>query len=951
MARKKTTARKRTQSSTRRTTKKQLEQEMFKKKIIQNEIIGVIIFFFGVFMLYSIWSKDSGVFGNNLHNISMFLFGSVGAFLIGVSFLGLGFYITSKLKPFNETLTLTCILVIIFNIMAFFNVGGELLKYGAFTNQLFNAVLNVVTKGGIIGIWLGGIYTTLLSETGAYIFIVALIIVCLILIFKDNIANYKEDRKAIRQKEREVKKEIKAQRLTQKIKDREEEIRTRADRQPIKTSLFPSFKSKLIKNPYDEKDAIKTSKDKEEVLNKWEDEYKQSKNPFKRKEKNIIKEDVKKEEPKKEEPIIRTYYRNDQGDFSKDVKEENKPKEEFNLEEMPSKEEIKNRIRAEQGIDEIIKETQEKQDETNKQIERTKDFVNHKPVNKEDFIEDGEEIPIEKIDVSDIDRANKEQKEQLDKLREAMNGGNTINQVEEAKEKQIVNEKPLVEEKEEIPYVFPKPSLLKPNKNRNNKGERDRVLENTRILEETLANFKVGARVTEVSIGPTVTRYEMELDPGIKVSKVVGLQDNLAMALAANGIRMEAPIPGKSAIGIEVPNKEVSIVGFREIVEDEKFKNAKSKLAVALGKNVTGDMVIMDIAKLPHLLIAGATGSGKSVCINAIINSILFHADPNEVRLILIDPKMVELNIYEGIPHLLVPVETDPNHAAGALKWAEKQMKIRYDLFAQNRVRDINGYNKKMEKTGGEKMAQWVIIIDELADLMMTCASQVESAICRLAQLARAAGIHLVLATQRPSVDVITGLIKANIPSRISFAVSSQIDSRTILDMAGAEKLLGRGDMLYSPVGSNAPMRAQCAFISDEEVESVVKFIKETQRPNYDEDAIKGIETVSVEENMPGSKDNLHKEDFIDEKFNDALNLAFELGEVSTSMLQRRLRIGYARAGSIIDELEQRGIISPKDGSKPRKVLKKREDFFSNSVVESDEVYPEGTLDIEDEIM
>lgn len=940
LARKKTTARKRTQTSSRRTTKKQLEQEMFKKKIIQNEIIGVIIFFFGVFMLYSIWSKDSGVFGNNLHNISMFLFGSVGAFLIGVSFLGLGIYITSKLKPFSETLTLACIVFIIFNIMAFFNVGGDLLKYGAFTNQLFNAVLNVVTKGGIIGIWLGGLYTTFLGETGAYIFIFACIIVCLILIFKDNIASYKEDRKAIRQKEREVKKEIKAQRLTKKIQDREEQLRTKADRQPVRTSFFPSFKSKLIKNPYDEKDAIKTSKDKEEVLNKWEDEYKKSKNPFKKKDNS---ENVK-QEVKKEEPIIRTYYRNENGDFKKEVNEE-KPKEEVIQNEKLSKEEIKSKVREEQGFDEIIKETQEKQDETNKQIERTKDFVNHKPINKEDFIEDGEEIPIERIDISDIDRANKAQREQLDKLRVAMDNGSI------AKITEIENKEPLVTEKEQIPYVFPDSSLLKPNKNRNNKGERDRVLENTRILEETLANFKVGARVTEVSIGPTVTRYEMELEPGIKVSKVVGLQDNLAMALAANGIRMEAPIPGKSAIGIEVPNKEVSVVGFREIVEDEKFKNAKSKLSVALGKNVTGDMVIMDIAKLPHLLIAGATGSGKSVCINAIINSILFHADPNEVRLILIDPKMVELNIYEGIPHLLVPVETDPNHAAGALKWAEKQMKIRYDLFAQNRVRDINGYNKKMEKTGGEKMAQWVIIIDELADLMMTCASQVESAICRLAQLARAAGIHLVLATQRPSVDVITGLIKANIPSRISFAVSSQIDSRTILDMAGAEKLLGRGDMLYSPVGSNAPMRAQCAFISDEEVESVVKFIKETQRPNYDEDAIKGIETVSAEENMPGSKENLHKEDFIDEKFNDALNLAFELGEVSTSMLQRRLRIGYARAGSIIDELEQRGIISPKDGSKPRKVLKKREDFFSNSVVESDEVYPEGTLDIEDEIM
>jgi len=919
---------KKTTGRTVRTSKKQLEQDIYRKKIIQNEVIGVIILFFSIFMLYSLWSKDSGVFGNNLHNISMFLFGSVGTALIGVSFLGLGFYIISRLKPFKETVTVVCVTVIIFNIMAAFNIGGELLKYGAFTTQLFSAVLNVVTKGGIIGIWIGGFYTTFLSEIGGYIFIVASILVCLILIFKDNIALYKEDRKAIRSKEREIRKEIREERLNQKLIEREEALRKQAMEPKSKTGIFPAFKSKLPKNPYDE-NSINTDKDKEEVLSKWEKEYKESKNPFKRDKQN------------REEPIIKTYYRSDQGDFvdsDEEIKKNNSGS--LNTEIKLSKDEIKSRVRAEQGIDDIIKQTQESQDKANKEIERTKSFVEHKDINQEDLIDNSPVEHIERMDISDIDKANKEQKEQLNKIKEAMADGVVDGSTGSS----------LVIEKEKVPYVFPKASLLKRSASRNNKGERDRVLENTKILEETLMNFKVGAKVTEVSIGPTVTRYELELEPGIKVSKVVGLQDNLAMALAANGIRMEAPIPGKSAIGIEVPNKEVSVVGFREIVEDKKFKDAKSKLSIALGKNVTGDMVIMDIAKLPHLLIAGATGSGKSVCINAIINSILFHADPEEVRLILIDPKMVELNVYEGIPHLLVPVETDPNHAAGALKWAEKQMKIRYDLFAQNRVRDIKGYNKKMEATGGEKMAQWGIIIDELADLMMTCASQVESAICRLAQLARAAGIHLVLATQRPSVDVITGLIKANIPSRISFAVSSQIDSRTILDMAGAEKLLGRGDMLYAPVGSTGPMRAQCAYISDEEVEEVVKFIKRTQVPNYDEDAIKGIETVSVEENMPGSEKDVNREDFIDDKFNDALNIAFELGEISTSMLQRRLRIGYARAGRIVDELEQRGIVSAPEGSKPRKVLKKREDFFSNSVVESDEVYPEGTLDIEEEI-
>ncbi|MCL2396652.1 MAG: DNA translocase FtsK [Defluviitaleaceae bacterium] len=461
-------------------------------------------------------------------------------------------------------------------------------------------------------------------------------------------------------------------------------------------------------------------------------------------------------------------------------------------------------------------------------------------------------------------------------------------------------------------YIFPPVELLRENTYQPSLSSRAQILENSKKLEETLQSFGVSARVVEVSKGPTVTRYELSPGSGVKVSKISGLADDLALNLAAAGIRIEAPIPNKSVVGIEIPNKDVQAVYLREVIDDEAFWNAPGKLSFAMGKDIAGNIVIADIARMPHLLIAGATGSGKSVCINTLITSIIYKATPSEVKLLMIDPKVVELSVYNGIPHLLIPVVTDPKKASGALAWAVREMDNRYNMFAETRVRDLAGYNNHLAERGQEKLPQIVIIIDELADLMMTCGKEVEESICRLAQKARAAGIHLIVATQRPSVDVITGLIKANVPSRLAFAVSSGTDSRTILDTQGAEKLLGKGDMLFSPVGLNKPQRIQGSFISDKEVENIVNFIKQDGETEYSEEMIEKITTVADVDEFSADSDPL---------IDDAIGFIVEREKASTSMLQRRFRIGYNRAARMMEELWARGLVGPEDGAKPRKVL------------------------------
>lgn len=478
---------------------------------------------------------------------------------------------------------------------------------------------------------------------------------------------------------------------------------------------------------------------------------------------------------------------------------------------------------------------------------------------------------------------------------------------------------------EEHNYIFPPMSLLTVNKSIDNNIDRRSIHATATKLQRTLASFSVDAKVTNITKGPTVTRYELTPNTGVKVSSIVNLADDIALNLAAKSIRIEAPIPGRAAVGIEVPNEITESVLIRDLIESEEYRKSTSPIAVALGKNTAGDTMICDIEKMPHLLIAGATGSGKSVGINSFIVSILYKSKPSDVKMMLIDPKMVELSGYNGIPHLLIPVVTDPKKAAGALNWAVQEMIRRYNLFASKGVKEIKGYNKVIEKeVGGVKLPQIVIIIDELADLMMVAKKDVEDAICRLAQMARAAGMHLVVATQRPSVDVITGLIKANIPSRIAFTVSSQIDSRTILDSAGAEKLLGKGDMLYFPVGENKPQRIQGAYVSEKEIESIVENIKANNTTNYSEDIIDTIEKVNKVSDT--DKDGDGEED-IDPLLNDAINMVVDMGSASASMLQRRFKIGYSRAGRIVDQMEARGLVSGYDGSKPRQVLISKDEW------------------------
>ncbi|WP_374111477.1 DNA translocase FtsK 4TM domain-containing protein [uncultured Clostridium sp.] len=539
-------------------------------------------------------------------------------------------------------------------------------------------------------------------------------------------------------------------------------------------------------------------------------------------------------------------------------------------------------------------------------IDESKIITDSNPFNIEVFDEDKQDFSK----VSTYEEKSKK-KEKLD------------NSVKEVVSKEI--EESLYEEKkEEKEYIHPSVELLNINSKMKLKSEdKKELIENAGKLEGILNDFGVDAKVIQVTKGPSVTRFEIQPSPGVKVSKIVNLQDDIALGLAASGVRMEAPIPGKAAIGIEVPNSKQTAVFLREVLDSKEFETTNKKLAFALGKDIAGKCVVGDLSTMPHMLIAGATGSGKSVCINTLIVSLLYKYSPKEVKLLMVDPKVVELSVYNGIPHLLIPVVTDPKKAAAALNWAVNEMNKRYKLFADASVRNIESYNALFDKgIIEEKLPYTVIIVDELADLMMACPNDVEDYICRLAQMARAAGMHLIIATQRPSVDVITGVIKANIPSRISFAVSSGIDSRTILDQTGAEKLLGRGDMLYCPIGENKPIRVQGAFISEEEVEKVVNFIKsEDEVLDYEESIIEHIENESRDTGKsPENNDS-------DELINEAIKVVVEYNQASTSFLQRKLRIGFNRASRIMDELEEMGIISEKDGSRPRQVLVSKEEM------------------------
>ena len=548
------------------------------------------------------------------------------------------------------------------------------------------------------------------------------------------------------------------------------------------------------------------------------------------------------------------------------------------------------------------------------------------------------------INLDDIIKKSTENKTVETKPKEQLK----IKEVEETEEDDFDNE-------EIRPYILPSLDCLNLPKNNNMAGFENELKQNANKLVETLKSFGVETRIVDIARGPSVTRYEIQPAAGVKISKITNLADDIALNLAASGVRIEAPIPNKAAVGIEIPNKNRQSVTLREVVDTPAYKNAKSKLTVALGKDITGEFVYSDLVKMPHLLIAGTTGSGKSVCLNSMIVSILYNATPDEVKLLMIDPKQVEFTIYNGIPHLLVPVVSDPRKASGALAWAVTEMLTRYKTFSENSVRDISGYNSICESQGKKKMPQIVIFIDELSDLMMAAPNEVEDSICRLAQMARAAGMHLVIATQRPSVDVITGIIKANIPSRISLSVSSQVDSRTIIDSVGAEKLLGNGDMLYYPVGIPKPIRVQGCYLSDKEVENVVTFIKNQEQSVYDDNVMKEIDrqaanTGSKKKEMSSADDG--EDGPADEMLPKAIEAVIEAQSASTTLLQRKLKLGYARAARIIDELETRGIIGPYEGAKPRKVLVSKQQWYEmNALAQggADKTYGENEEDNSEE--
>ncbi len=619
--------------------------------------------------------------------------------------------------------------------------------------------------------------------------------------------------------------------------------------------------------------------------------------------------------------------------------------EEYDYEEEPEEEEEQLQIKEppkksrNKKFDEIMKQTAVV--ETGKQLEfEDIDLTNYQDEEESDEDEETVEEP-------DYEEEN-EQEEQRPVRRKLNLQKNLYSKkqeepVEDNKPEVLNLEHNVIEEYDD--YIFPPVSLLNEGERYSNESSGRELREIRDKLQTTLTNFNVDARVVGVTRGPTVTQYEVQPNVGVKVSKILNLSDDIALNLAAKSIRIEAPIPGKSAVGIEVPNRSKETVWLRDVIESDAFQDATSKVTFALGKTIDGEPYVSDIAKMPHMLIAGATGSGKSVCINSILISLLFKAKPNEVKLILIDPKVVELGVYNDIPHLLIPVVTDPKKAAGALNWAVQEMVDRYNKFASKGVRDIRGYNEALNEEGEDGiLPQIVIIVDELADLMMVAPGEVEDAICRLAQMARAAGMHLIIATQRPSVDVVTGIIKANIPSRIAFTVSSQVDSRTILDMGGAEKLLGKGDMLYYPIGESKPIRVQGTYVSDKEIEEIVDFIKRNSKTAYNPDVLEAFEKI----NQPPQAVQEQQSD-ADEFLMDAIELAVKMGNASASMIQRKFKVGYARAGRIIDQMEERGIISGYDGSKPRQVLISEEEWDEMKEAGIDSVYYEDYDESQDE--
>ncbi len=841
---------------------------------ILDEVILILVILVSIVGLVSLWTEKMGLLGQLFGGFLKGLLGFGGLLLPIFAILYCVWFLADEERRFPLVRAFGGILFLLAAASAAALINPVDLAEGTGFLQRCGALYKEGTlgNGGLLGGLLGGGLHRILDTLGSVIVLAALLVISVIMAtgrsFFYAIGDLMAHRKA-RQRVKNEKIKNKAERIRQQERLEEERLAKREEVRRRKVMHREDFNIELKEG------------------DKKADEPYVKETVFRKKPAAV---EAKKREPiydfgREEEPVIHTHS-------------------------APEPEEYREPF-AEKETAELPEETAARAD-TDVNVETPEDVMEHIFAEEP---ENGEELPLAfEIEEEPLEEDEMPAEEiPVEAMTEDEIPEEEIPE-EQIAEEQIPEEQNAPEPEPEKPYIFPPIQLLGEDPQNGGGDSKAELLANAKKLETTLKSFGVEAKVIQINKGPTVTRYELSPSQGVKVSKIVNLADDIALNLAASGIRIEAPIPGKAAVGIEVPNKETQSVYLRTVLESEAFREHPSRLAFALGEDIAGNPVVTDIAKMPHLLIAGATGSGKSVCINTLITSILYKAKPDEVKLLLVDPKVVELSVYNGIPHLLIPVVTDPKKASAALNWAVREMLQRYNDFAANGVRDIKGFNAMMEEKGDPKgkMSQIVIIIDELADLMMAAPGEVEDAICRLAQMARAAGMHLIIATQRPSVDVITGVIKANIPSRLAFAVSSGIDSRTILDTVGAEKLLGKGDMLFYPSGQSKPARLQGAFVTDREVEDIVDFLRKSGRPNYDQQTIDQITTTSKAGGDDGEAD---------EFFEAAVELVLEKEKASVSMLQRQFRIGYNRAARLMDDLERRGIVGPEEGSKPRKVL------------------------------
>lgn len=835
------------------------------KKDVLDNIWGVILVALGIFLVFALQLHKAGEFGDILDSFLKGMLGMV-AFILPWYLLVLGILLlankTSHLTSLNVSGFIIILLMFcLINCGRFIDPQHIYFDMGEFYRKGIE-----LKSGGLIGMPLSSIIVKYLGKIGLYVISLVVISIFLLLIINTPISKFISDSRERRRKRKEYRLSNKSLKSNDEFSDLKAE-NSRDDVHDVTINLT----SPLESDNSNDKDFLDLVKNNEELGNQKKKKLRDKILGF-RKTIGINKSELEEEfDTTESDPQINTYG------GSKDGQSKIEDNEKNNITygiEKPSE------IRPGFGL-------QPQADVENKSRGIGDINDTYKPqYNDANFFSGG--FNADNSDKTKSEPASDDTKE-------------TIGKIEKRRTKK---------------YKKPPIYLLNMPVKTGKRGVNSELRKKAEILESTLRSFNVDASVVEVTQGPAVTRYEIQPNVGVKVNSIVRLADDIALNLRAKSIRIEAPIPGKAAVGIEVENEKINMVTVREVIESKEFKEAESNISVALGRDIAGRAIVPDLRGMPHLLIAGSTGSGKSVCINSIITSILYRANPDDVKLILIDPKVVELGNYNGIPHLLIPVVTDPAKAAAALNWAVAEMTKRYKMFAEVNARDLKGYNRLMRSKGDEDklLPQIVIIIDELADLMMASPASVEDSICRLAQLARAAGMHLIVATQRPSVDVITGLIKANIPSRIAFAVSSHVDSRTILDMGGAEKLVGKGDMLFCPLDKNKPTRVQGCFISDEEVERVLEYVKKQYKDTeYSEDVMGKINKTEL-----GKTDD--KND-LDELYEDAVRLVIDEGQASVSMLQRRFRIGYNRAARIVDEMERRGIVGPQDGSRPREVI------------------------------